>query len=164
MLVPIPHRRDASQTQVIRLDIASVPVYETREIPVVSPCLPHLTSTVATLSQRELLTEKLIAVMERPKLKWRDAFDIWFLRSQGIVVDRDMMRCKLEDHHISSDQWRSTLAERSEAMLQSDATELYVSELSRFVRDESNGLLARRTAASALQQTADTLKTVADLL
>ena len=57
--------------------------------------------SVLTMDEREILAEKIRAVLTRNKP--RDAYDLWFLLSKGVELDMKLVDKKLEYYSISFD-------------------------------------------------------------
>ena len=58
------------------------------------------TSFVKYISREEILAEKIRAIMTRNK--GRDIYDLWFLLSRNIVVDKGLVEEKLKYHNIKT--------------------------------------------------------------
>src|SRR3972149_8442602 len=85
----------SEQPLTVRLDFSK---RESVIEPMVSPIetsLPILTTVVVDhLSEREILAEKVRAITKREK--GRDLFDLWFLLSKGVALDKEFIGKKLE--------------------------------------------------------------------
>jgi len=85
----------SNQPLTVRLDFSK---RESVIEPMVSPIetsLPIIATIVVNhLSQREILAEKIRAIMKREK--GRDLFDLWFLLSKGATLDEEFVGKKLE--------------------------------------------------------------------
>jgi predicted nucleotidyltransferase component of viral defense system len=61
--------------------------------------LPFSSSILVVETPEEILTDKLTALYERPYLKGRDLYDLWFLRSMlGVKIRLEQLRRKLESY------------------------------------------------------------------
>ena len=56
------------------------------------------TSYVFHLSKEELLAEKIRALLTRKK--GRDLYDIWFLLTQGAVLEKELVENKVAYYHL----------------------------------------------------------------
>ena len=85
----------SAQPLTVRLDFSK---RESVIEPMISPIetsLPVLTTVVVDhLSQKEILAEKVRAITKREK--GRDLFDLWFLLSKGVALDKEFIGKKLE--------------------------------------------------------------------
>ena len=85
----------SEQPLTVRLDFSK---RESVIEPMVSPIetsLPILSTVVVDhLSQKEILAEKVRAITKREK--GRDLFDLWFLLSKGVALDKEFIGKKLE--------------------------------------------------------------------
>ena len=93
---------DGSKTSMTRITInISVrerPQYVTKAFFV--PTYQEIPSfTVHVLDAREILAEKIRAIMTREKP--RDVYDFWFLLQRGIAIDDELVKKKLKICHIS---------------------------------------------------------------
>lgn len=106
----------------VRVEWAAYPAL-TRELkPLSRP--PGLPSgpwiLVPAESREELLADKLVAIAGRPYLKGRDFFDLWFLRSQGVLLDAGLLRRKLKDYGAAPEGLRRRGREVNEGILRGD--------------------------------------------
>lgn len=74
-----------------------------------SPYPIIITSFIHHLSPSEICAEKVRALLTRHK--GRDLFDLWFLLSKGVALDRDMITKKIAHYQLSGDQF-PTLIQR----------------------------------------------------
>ena len=56
---------------------------------------------VLNMASQEILTEKITCLFQRKK--GRDLYDIWFLLSAGITLDKDLLKKKLQKEKIKID-------------------------------------------------------------
>lgn len=158
MRVPMTFRPDVTQTHVVRLDIAEMPVFDKVQIrPVMSDSIPNRQPLAAVMTLPELLTEKLVALIERNRLKWRDVFDIWYLGGRGIEPNSVQYQRKLEDRRIPITAARRALQERGNLLTEESATDRYIRELSRFLRADGADRLSPTVVRQVLLQVTDTI-------
>lgn len=58
------------------------------------------TSYIHHLSKDEILSEKIRALLSRNK--GRDLYDLWYLKTQGAEINKDLVREKLKYYHLDS--------------------------------------------------------------
>lgn len=117
----------------VRIELASFPAH-TRELkPLLRP--PGLPTgswvVVPAESREEILADKLTAVAGRPYLKGRDFFDLWFLSSQGVSLNAELVKAKLRDYSTSPEGFLKRRSEVDETVLRREMR----SFLPRAVRD-----------------------------
>jgi predicted nucleotidyltransferase component of viral defense system len=101
-----PNPRDAVW---VRVEIARYPVY-TRELlplkrPAGVPVGPWV--LVPTESREELLADKLTAIAGRAYVKGRDFLDLWFLRTQNVPLQPELLKKKFHDYAVNPRQLAS---------------------------------------------------------
>ena len=139
---PPSGRRDIPGLRV-KLDIDNAPSHtrEVREIARNYDVLPALDMLVAVRSREEILADKLAAfpasVATRNRPRYRDIWDMRWLRTRNTPVRAELLRAKLRDHRIPVD-WLELAAGRSEGIVRSSA---FAAEMGRFLQRE----VARRT-------------------
>ncbi len=134
-----PSGRRGSPGLRVKLDIDNAPSHtrEVREIARNYEVLPVLDMLVAVQSREEILASKLAAfpasVATRTRPRYRDIWDMRWLRMRNTPVRVDLLRAKLGDHRIPID-WLERAADRSEDILHSPA---FSAEMRRFLQREA---------------------------
>lgn len=108
----------------VRVEFARYPAH-TRELKPLggSPGISSGAWIVIPVETRgEILTDKIAAVAGRPYLKGRDFFDLWFLESQGVVLDIKLLRRKLQDYSATLERLAERASEVDAALLRKDLT------------------------------------------
>ena len=111
----------STQPLTIKLDFS---LRESILDPVVSPMVTELpvstTALVEHLSEREILAEKIRAILTREK--GRDIFDLWFLLSKGIDIDKDFVNQKLKyyDEKFDSKKLMTRIENQNEKKISND--------------------------------------------
>lgn len=88
----------------VKLEFGRYPAYSKKSVPlqVRNKFLPRQPIIMST-EPRELLADKLNAIADRPFVKERDFFDLWYLRSVlKVPVDLELLRLKLKDYHAKA--------------------------------------------------------------
>lgn len=125
----------------VKIEFANVPSHDSRPMSIQAPADLIQAPAVIILveSPTEILADKIIALINRPYLKYRDIWDVNFIQSRlGHQVNRtllwDLVQRKLTDYRIADmDEIRSKLEERV-AQLKTDETLAgYRGEISRFI-------------------------------
>ena len=84
----------------VSVEFAKYPAYTSQllplKIPKGYPATPLI--LVKAETEQEILADKINAIATRRYLKGRDIFDIWLLKSKGVLVDVDMVEKKIKDY------------------------------------------------------------------
>ncbi len=85
----------------VKIEIDTRPVHErtSRVVQVNHADLGQIGPVVATKSIRELLADKTLAFLGRNTMKWRDVFDMYFLRNQVRGVNEGLLSIKLREDY-----------------------------------------------------------------
>ena len=135
------------QKQVINIEIAGVPSHDPDLLPVQAN-YPHLPAPLRSMvlvaeSKSEILADKLVALGGRPYLKFRDLWDIKFLKDVGVQLDRALVERKLADYGLRPVDFTDKLLERRSQLLDGPAmAALLHKEMSRFVDGRNASLIA----------------------
>ena len=131
----------------VELDIDNAPSH-TREVRRVArhyAALPDLDMLVTVQSREEVLANKLVAfpasVATRNRPRYRDVWDMHWLRANGTEIRTDLLQAKLTDHRTPP-AWLEDAAGRAGDIVRSPA---FSAELRRFVRRDA----ARKTLDSS---------------
>lgn len=88
----------------VKIEFGLYPVYSQKSVPlqVRNKFLPRQPLIMAT-ELKELLADKLNAIADRPYVKERDFFDLWYLRSVlKVPVNLELLNRKLKDYHAKA--------------------------------------------------------------
>ena len=113
----------------LKIEFGQYPVYESKAYPVISEFdLFNKRTLVMGATPKELLIEKVMAVIGRPYFKGRDLFDIWYL-SEVLKTpwDRELMAKKLRDYR------EQPVWETVEEKLRKASPSLLANEMNRFL-------------------------------
>jgi len=113
----------------LKMEFGQYVVYEPKVYPVRSELDPFNRRTLVTgLTPKELLVEKVNALIGRPYFKGRDLFDIWYL-SEVLKTswNPDLMTKKLHDYGLKPNR------ENVENKLRMISPELLANEMNRFL-------------------------------
>ena len=130
----------------VKLELGRYPAHDLSPLPVRPSSLPFAPhALVMACSARELLADKLNALAQRPYVKGRDLYDIWFLTEVlRTSLDVKLVETKFRDY--GTKQPRARLSERVQAL---DATSLGA-EMERFLPAPTRRLLAANDYAPVL--------------
>jgi predicted nucleotidyltransferase component of viral defense system len=133
IIVPIEATRSAPKSR-IKIEFANVPAYGTKPMPVrVTPGLVQVDDVILTVeTPNEILADKAVALTARATLKFRDVWDVWFLKnSLDATADRDIVTKKFVDYGTSD---TDTKREKRLAELSDEATaSAFLAEMRRFL-------------------------------
>lgn len=88
----------------VKIEFGLYPAYSQKSVPlqVRNKFLPRQPLVVAT-ELKELLADKLNALADRPFVKERDFFDLWYLRAVlKVPVDLELLNRKLKDYYAKA--------------------------------------------------------------
>jgi predicted nucleotidyltransferase component of viral defense system len=87
----------------VKIECAHYPVYQPQPLAVRSSLdVLQRMPLVSGLPARELLTEKITAVLGRAYVKGRDLFDLWYFREiLRTPIEAELLRTKLSDYQVS---------------------------------------------------------------
>ena len=131
----------------VKLDIDNAPSHtrEVRRVVRHYAALPDLDMLVTVQSREEVLANKLVAfpasVATRNRPRYRDVWDMHWLRGNGTEIRTDLLQAKLRDHRTPA-SWLEDAAGRAGDIVRSPA---FSAELRRFVRRDA----ARETLDSS---------------
>ncbi len=118
----------------IKVEFANVQSYDTKPLTVsATPGLVQIQDVILTAeTPNEILADKAVALTARAALKFRDVWDIWYLRSRlGAKPDREMVARKLADYGTSNTQSKAN-ARLDELRKEATVTAFYA-EMRRFL-------------------------------
>jgi predicted nucleotidyltransferase component of viral defense system len=136
---------DAKKSHKIHIEVADIPAYDARPRQVANPYQALLGSPSVLLqvsSEKEILADKVIAVMGRSYLKARDIWDIKFLSDRNIPLTTLWVHKKAYDYQMD-------VAGNPEAMkelLLKKAGRLALPEVANTFRDEMSRFLSQDLA------------------
>ena len=156
---PPSGRRDLPTLRV-KLDIDNAPSH-TREVRGIGrhyDALPDLDMLIAVQSREEILASKLVAfpasVATRNRPRYRDVWDMRWLRSNGTEIRAELVRAKMLDHRTPP-SWLENAVGRAGEIVRSPA---FSAELRRFVsRDAARETLDNRRYMEFLAQETERL-------
>jgi predicted nucleotidyltransferase component of viral defense system len=132
-----PERKDLP-SQKINIDICSLPSYDRRPMLLRNRYAVEMGTSGLILqaqSREEILADKIVAFVLRPnRIKYRDLWDIAWLKQQNIRLPLAFIPKKVADHRHDLDEFIETLSERVEQICTSPTLhEEFVSEMNRFL-------------------------------
>jgi predicted nucleotidyltransferase component of viral defense system len=118
----------------VKIEFANVPSYDSKPSVVsATPGLVQIQDVILKVeTPNEILADKAVALTARTALKFRDAWDVWYLVNKlGAAPDRDMVLRKLGDYGVADIAIKAN-ARRDE--LAGDATaKAFYAEMRRFL-------------------------------
>jgi len=136
-IVTRPKRRELP-SQRIHLDICSLPSYTSRPRVMVKRYGIAMGTSGLILqaqSREEILADKVVAVALRPnRVKYRDLWDIAWLRQQDVRLPVALVPRKLADRHCAPDEFLAEFSERIDLLVSEETQqEAFLSEMRRFL-------------------------------
>ena len=127
--------------QRINIDICSVPSYENRPMMLLNPYGVDMGTSgliIRAQSLEEIYTDKLIAFSLRPnRLKYRDLWDMVWLRGQGVTPKFELIPNKLQDRNHSLAEFLDRFGERQESLSQRvELSSEFKNEMRRFLPEK----------------------------
>lgn len=165
--------RPGRRAQKINIEVADVPAYDARPRTIMShyPGVGEAPVVLHASSEREILADKVIAVVGRPYLKARDIWDIKWLLDRRNDLNTDWVRAKAGDYHlVHGDDVRpflETLTARASELAKPDTRKKFHDEMSRFlakreadiwIKDGNNTDLLLMDVSEYLERTAQHLE------
>lgn len=86
----------------VNIEFANYPFYTHDFLPLKLPGSYPVSSFILVKAEKkeEIFADKLSAIAGRKYLKGRDIFDLWFLKVNGVKIDRELFLKKLNDYSI----------------------------------------------------------------
>jgi len=133
----------------IKIEFANVPSYESGPaVANVTPGLVEVQDVILTAeSANEILADKAVALTARPVMKYRDAWDVWFLVNRlDAQVERDVVTRKFVDYGTLDVEAKAK--RRHDDLMNASTAKPFLDEMRRFlpakrVADMSNASLHR---------------------
>lgn len=118
IVIPAPseNRPDVRSSHFVKVEVDDRKVYErtVRPVQVRHSDLGQIGSVVATKSTNELVADKTLAFIGRKTMKWRDVFDIYFLRSQSANFVDPLLISKFDNNYQSLETIQRLISIRRE--------------------------------------------------
>jgi predicted nucleotidyltransferase component of viral defense system len=137
----------------IHIEIVDIPAYDVRPRQVVNPYEALLGSPpilIQVSSEKEILADKIIAVMGRPYLKARDLWDIKFLSDRNIPLTVEWVHRKANDYRMdvanNPQAMEACLLEKAALLTLPEIADKFRNEMSRFLSQD----LARQWLSTPL--------------
>lgn len=130
-----PERKDIPK-QKIKLEVANIPAYTAvpRSLQKNYDFLPdgYQDTLVMTESLQEIMADKVVSFVNTDKyIRYRDIWDLRWLKQQGVVPDQYLIGQKLNDYQV--DHFIQKLSDRMEALPAICAEKAFVDEMKRFI-------------------------------
>ena len=158
--IPSPSGRSDLPMLRVKLDIDNAPSHtrEVRRIARHYAVLPDLDMLIAVQSREEILANKLVAfpssVATRDRPRYRDVWDMHWLRAHGTEIRADLLQAKMRDHRTPP-SWLEIAANSVGDIVRSPA---FGMEMRRFVsRDAAQETLDSSRSMEFLAQEAERL-------
>jgi predicted nucleotidyltransferase component of viral defense system len=131
--VPIAATPRAPRSR-IRIEFANVPSYA--NLPMIVRSTPGLVQIQDVIlpveSANEILADKAVALTARPRLKYRDLWDVWYLKGKfDAKVDREMVQRKFGDYGTTEVEARAR--RRLDELSSEAAAKAFLEEMKRFL-------------------------------
>lgn len=132
-----PEHKDLP-SQKINIDICSIPSYDRRPMLLRNPYGVEMGTSGLILqaqSREEILADKIVALALRPnRVKYRDLWDIAWLKQQNVSVPLALIPRKVSDHRCELEVFTELLRDRSDQICQvPELHQGFMSEMKRFL-------------------------------
>jgi predicted nucleotidyltransferase component of viral defense system len=134
---------EVKKSHKIHIEIADIPAYDVRPRQVANPYQTLLGSPpilIQVSSEKEILADKIIAVMGHPYLKARDIWDIKFLSDRKIPLMVEWVHNKASDYrmNVANDPkaMKALLLEKTALLTLSEVADKFRDEMLRFLPQE----------------------------
>lgn len=117
----------------INIEIANIPSYSNHFQPIKNNYdeLMNKRIFVQVETLEEILADKILALSQRPYLKFRDLWDIEWLKSNHTKINYDLIELKIEDYKC--DNFLEMLKKRKNELENKNLTNDFLNEMSRFL-------------------------------
>ena len=156
VLIPIPNKPDIRNSHFIKIEADDRKVIEpvTRPVRVKHDELGQYGPVVVTKSKKELMIDKVIALIDRDNIKWRDVFDIHQLNDSLASFDDSMMREKLSLRYKNKEVVERLTNHRLKDLSNPDSSRKFLIEMEPFLPPDlrkiwNNHELVRETCNDA---------------
>jgi predicted nucleotidyltransferase component of viral defense system len=133
IIVPIEATPRAPKS-LIKIEFANVPAHDVKPVPVkATPGLVQVQDVILNAETiHEILADKAVALTARPVLKYRDVWDVWYLKNAlNAAIAREIVQKKFADYGTTQTEQK---AEKRVAELSKDATaNAFLAEMKRFL-------------------------------
>lgn len=135
-----PGRNDI-RAQRINIDVCALPSYQTRPVALINRYGVEMGTSgliIQAQSQEEIFADKLVAFALRPnRLKNRDLWDIAWLHQRQIQPTLDLIKNKLNDHHVQTDAYLNAFTVRTASLNKDpEIAKEFRKEMARFLPNE----------------------------
>jgi len=145
----------------VRIEMVQIPSYDKTQM-ILHPYAPkymqypHIMLHVE--SEKEIMADKIVALCCRPYLKYRDVFDLCFLKDRGVRYDAAMVKKKLQDYQVNMEHVLSKIKTKMHTLMSSHGLRAYYAEMENFLQfdllgkqNEAWHTRALKNASSELQ-------------
>ncbi|OEV61835.1 hypothetical protein AJY73_10345 [Campylobacter jejuni] len=122
----------------INIEIACIPSYDNQNMPIKENYKEIGTNIILKVeSLREILADKLVALLCRDYIKYRDLWDIKYLKDRNTISDYELVRKKLIDYNHTDENTIKTMFENKEKQLNNKELENeFYNEMIRFLDEK----------------------------
>lgn len=117
----------------INIEIAQIPSYDNHLI-ILNNNYPNefnVNTIIKAESKKEILADKIIAIVARKHLKFRDFWDIKFLKDSNIKLDKELVKLKIKDYRI--DDYKNKLLDKLSLIQNNNLKQEFEQEMIRFL-------------------------------
>lgn len=153
--------KTGARNQKIRIEVADIPAYDAKPRMITSPYSQFGAGSVLlnVSSEKEILTDKVVAIAGRDYIKARDIWDIKWLRDKGIDLNHEWVRKKAADYHLVKGADMKPFIERLNIRI----NELADPETHRKFKDEMSRFLAKEQSDQWLKDDTTSTKLLMDV-
>lgn len=135
--------------QRINIDICALPSYESRPMMLINPYGVDMGTNgliVQVQSLEEIYTDKIIAFALRSnRIKYRDLWDILWLRQKGIVPKIELIPYKLKDRRYNINDFLKLLNERVTLLQDERLGAEFIKDMGRFLPSEQIRIVSQKS-------------------
>jgi|GEM_PF-134654 len=151
--------------QRINIDICSLLSYERRPMLLINPYGVDMGTSgliIQVQSLEEIYTDKIIAFALRPRIKYRDLWDIMWLKQKGIVPKIELLPIKLKDRNCNIENFLDLVDGRMGSLKDTENMEEFRQEMQRFLPQNHLSIIAQKEIlpmiANLISETSTSLK------
>ena len=140
--------------QRINIDICAITSYERRPMMLINPYRVDMGTNgliIQVQSLEEIYTDKIIAFALRPnRIKYRDLWDIIWLRQKGIAPKIELIPHKLKDRKCNINDFLDLLIKRVKSLKDEELGVEFIKEMTRFLPSEQMHIISQSGILSFL--------------
>jgi predicted nucleotidyltransferase component of viral defense system len=159
-------RKDEKRPK-IKIEIADVPAHSLTSRRLMNhyqnAAFQPMALPINVQTQEEILADKVMAMMGRPRIQYRDVWDLHWLESRRINLNYEFIMRKFRDYHVSDDPKKvqnhlQTMEARIDFLQTAEGVKLFNREMSRFLGGDLRMWLEPNHTTSMIKSVTDNLE------